>query len=101
MSRKPEDLNHIGTGKAREMSVDELEKENERLLGLLAHVTTAVRDIYMDQPPMAPSGATGVDALLHELVAELRGRGIDDEGGWDCDITQNIPVAGGAAGPRR
>jgi hypothetical protein len=26
-------------------------------------------------------------------VTELRGRGIDDEGGWDRDETRDIPVA--------
>lgn len=66
-------------------------------LGRLATVTTALRDLYMGYDPASivplSGGAGGLDKLLQELVAELRGRGIDDEGGWDCSATSDIPVA--------
>lgn len=80
----------------------ELAKDNDHLLNLLATATTALRDIHMGHPPrevIAPSGEMGMEALLRELVTELRGRGIDDEGGWDCDATEGIPVAGEEAPP--
>ena len=75
----------------------ELAKDNDRLLNLLATATPALRDIHMGYPPhdlIAPSGEMGMGALLRDLVTELRGRGIDDTGVWDCDATRGIPVAG-------
>jgi hypothetical protein len=65
--------------------------------GLLAVATTALRDLYMDYPHKeicSIDGSLGLGELVRGLTAELRGRGIDDEGGWQCDVTEGIPVAG-------
>ncbi|MCG7871036.1 MAG: hypothetical protein JAZ11_02910 [Candidatus Thiodiazotropha lotti] len=61
---------------------------------LLVLATAALRDLYVGFPndEIAASNGTGLDLLLQELVGHLRGLGIDDEGGWDCDVTQAIPV---------
>lgn len=61
---------------------------------LLAIATTAIRDIYMGYPDKeiaAPSGM-GIKNLLRDLVSYLRENGVDDEGGWDCDATEDIKV---------
>jgi hypothetical protein len=61
---------------------------------LLAVATTAIRDQYMGFPDdeiVAPSGM-GIRTLLRDLVTYLRENGVDDEGGWDCDATEDIAV---------
>jgi hypothetical protein len=66
----------------------------DELESLLATATTALRDLYMGYSPRDIAGHTGVDGLgglLHELVTTLRARGIDDEGAWDCDLTEVNP----------
>lgn len=63
--------------------------------GLLATTVTALRDLSMGYRPsdiVALDGLQGLDELIHGLVKELRGRGIDDEGGWDCPATEGILV---------
>ncbi|MDE4914372.1 hypothetical protein PQI07_27250 [Methylobacterium sp. 092160098-2] len=69
-----------------------------RTMRLLALATTALRDLSMDWPASqiaAADGAGGLDALLVQVVAHLRGMGIDDENGWDTAATRSIPVAEG------
>lgn len=69
-----------------------------RTMRLLALATTALRDLSMDWPAgqiAAADGAGGLDALLVQVVAHLRGMGIDDENGWDTAATRSIPVAEG------
>jgi hypothetical protein len=66
----------------------------DRSTQLLAAATTAIRDLQAGYPAneiVAPSGM-GVDTLLRDLVAYLRGIGFDDEGSWDCDATDGIEV---------
>jgi hypothetical protein len=63
---------------------------------VLATATTALRDLHMGWPHFesaALNGEMGLDPLVHSLVAELRGRGVDDEGGWNCAVTEGIAVA--------
>lgn len=67
---------------------------SEKHLELLAIATTAIRDHYMGFPDdeiAAPSGM-GTKTLLRDLVEHLRGNGVNDEGGWDCDATEGIKV---------
>jgi hypothetical protein len=74
-----------------------LEEENRRLLGLLSSAATGLHDIRLgveERHLVAPSGLVGDGLLLRELVVALRGRGVDDEKGWDCDVTEDIPVVG-------
>jgi hypothetical protein len=69
---------------------------------LLGMATVALRDLYMGYPPdqiVSLSGESGLPLLVRELVADLRGRGIDDDGGWNCTETEGIPVGGGPAAP--
>lgn len=64
---------------------------------LLALCATALRDLgmgYQHKEITANSGQ-GLDVLLADVVAHLRGLGIDDEGGWDCEATRGFPVAAG------
>lgn len=68
---------------------------------LLAIAASALRDLYMGYRPadvIALDGSQGLDELLRGLVTELRGRGIDDDGGWNCPATEGIPV--GSPAPR-
>jgi hypothetical protein len=61
---------------------------------LLAIAATAIRDHYRGYPDdeiVAPSGM-GMKNLLRDLVTYLRENGVDDEGGWDSDITEGIAV---------
>jgi hypothetical protein len=65
----------------------------DELESLLATATTALRDLYMGYAPGDIAGHTGVDGLgglMRELVTTLRARGIDDEGAWDCDLTEEL-----------
>jgi hypothetical protein len=69
-----------------------------RTMRLLTLATTALRDLSMDWPTSqiaAADGAGGLDALLVQVVSHLRGKGMDDETGWDTAATQSIPVAEG------
>lgn len=61
---------------------------------LLHLATTALRDLYVGFPPreIAATQGEGLDLLLKELVGYLRGSGLDDEGGLDCNATKDIPV---------
>lgn len=70
-------------------------KTTQPTLELLAIATTALRDLHMGYPPKEIAAATGqgLEVLLTDLVTHLRGQGIDDEGGWDCDATNGIAVA--------
>jgi hypothetical protein len=68
---------------------------------LLATAATALRDLemgYREADVVGLDGLDGLDNLVRGLATELRGRGIDDEGGWDCPATEGIPVA--SASPR-
>lgn len=61
---------------------------------LLAIAATAFRDKYVGFPDdeiVAPSGM-GMRTLLRDIVKYLRDNGVDDEGGWDCDATEDIKV---------
>lgn len=62
---------------------------------LLATATTAIFDLHNGYPEseLASSQGTGFDALATELVATLRGRGIDDEGAWTVPATEGISVS--------
>lgn len=62
---------------------------------LLALATAGLRDLHVGFPEseIASSNGVGLDCLLRELVGHLRSRGYDDEGGWDCEATKDIPVA--------
>jgi hypothetical protein len=65
-----------------------------KCMELLAVAATAIRDQYMGFPDdeiVAPSGM-GIKTLLRDLVTYLRENGVDDEGGWDSDITEGIAV---------
>lgn len=64
---------------------------------LLALCATALRDLNMgyQHREIAANSGHGLDVLLADAVAHLRGLGIDDEGGWDCEATRGIPVAAG------
>ncbi len=67
---------------------------------LLSIATTALRDKYVgagDEDLCGVSG-DGLGTLLRDLVAYQRGQGIDDEGGWDCGVTTDIPVSTGLVG---
>lgn len=78
------------------MSEQSTEARDEEILCI---VTSALRDLSEDWPAqeiVALDGEEGLKALLRGLVTELRGRGINDEGGWDCDVTKDIPVVEGA-----
>jgi hypothetical protein len=68
---------------------------------LLCCAATALRDLYNDWPhrEIASPQGKGLDDLLRVLVTHLRGKGVDDDGGWDCDATEGIAVAA-PAGPR-
>lgn len=46
---------------------------------------------YPDKEIAAPSGM-GIKILLRDLVGYLRENGVDDEGGWDCDATEDIEI---------
>lgn len=62
---------------------------------LLCLAASALRDIREGFPHdelAAPGGNIGLDPLLTEIVTHLRGQGIDDDHGWDCDLTTTIPV---------
>lgn len=60
----------------------------------LALATTALVDISKGYPHKEIGGATGpgLSQLIKELVTVLRAQGIKDDGSWDCDATQGIPV---------
>ena len=64
---------------------------------MLCTATTAPRDIHMgwdaDEIVDLEGGSGGLPNLVRGLVTELRCRGIDDEGGWDCPETSHISVA--------
>jgi hypothetical protein len=62
----------------------------ESLVQLAAQACTDLRDLRMGWPwrELGSDGQT-----LPELVKLLRGIGIDDEGGWDCDLTQSQEAA--------
>jgi hypothetical protein len=63
---------------------------------LLCLAASALRDIREGWPLdelAAPGGNIGLDPLLTEIVTHLRGQGINDDQGWDCEITATIPVA--------
>lgn len=65
-----------------------------KCIDLLSTATTAIRDLYADYPENAISAQSGksVKSLLRDLVAYLRGNGVDDKGAWDCDATEGIAV---------
>lgn len=67
-------------------------KTNNQEMLMLA--TTALRDLYAGYPEgeIAAREGSGLRALVRELVEHQRGQGIDDEKGWDCDVTEDIPV---------
>jgi hypothetical protein len=71
------------------------QNENAGDRELLVLATTALRDLYVGYPhkEIAASGGQGLEKLLRELVSHLRSHGVNDEGGWDCDVTDDIPVA--------
>lgn len=61
---------------------------------LLAFATSGLRDTHMGFPEReiaAPDG-DGLRGLLRACVSHLRSTGWDDEGGWDCEHTSDIPV---------
>jgi hypothetical protein len=65
-----------------------------KCMELLATAATAIRDLYMGYPHdeiAAPSGM-GVKTLIRDLVTYLRENGVDDEGSWDCDVTEDIEI---------
>jgi hypothetical protein len=66
----------------------------ERDRELLQYAASALRDIRAGCAPkdLASPGNGGLDDLLVQTVTHLRSQGVDDEGGWDCDITREIPV---------
>ncbi|WP_018234263.1 hypothetical protein [Thioalkalivibrio thiocyanodenitrificans] len=63
-------------------------------LDMLAIATTAIRDQYMGFPDaeIVANTGMGMKTLLRDLVQFLRENGVDDEGGWDCDATEDIKV---------
>jgi hypothetical protein len=65
-----------------------------KCIDLLSTATTAIRDLYAGYPESEIAGPSGmgVKTLLRDLVAYLRGNGVDDEGSWDCDATEGIAV---------
>jgi hypothetical protein len=68
----------------------------ERVESLLCTATAALRDLHCGRPHhevAAPDGRHGLRNHLAALVGILRGAGIDDDGAWDCDATEGIPVA--------
>lgn len=80
----------------REGVVDE---SNNKCMEMLSIATSAIRDHYAGFPDdeiVAPSGSMGMKALLRDLVGYLRESGVDDDGGWDCDATEDIKVKKGA-----
>ena len=87
-----------------QLSYEELLADRNRLLELLAIATTALRDVEMGYQPREvytgdlDTDEPGLAGALRGLVRELRGRGIDDEGGWDTSVTEDIPVAGAQQG---
>lgn len=66
----------------------------------LALATSALVDLAKGYPHKEIGAATGqgLDQLITELVTVQRAQGIDDDGAWDCDATQGIPVV--ASQPR-
>lgn len=63
---------------------------------LLATAATALRDLdmgYREADVVGLDGLDGLDNLVRGLAIELRGRGIDDEGAWDCPATEGVAVA--------
>lgn len=66
-----------------------------RVIELLCLATAALRDVREGFPldEIAASNQTGLDHLLRELAGYLRGNGINDEGGFECSATQDIPVS--------
>ena len=62
----------------------------------LAIAVSALRDLEMGYRPadiVGLDGLDGLDALVRGLVTDLRGRGIDDEGAWNCPATEGIAIA--------
>ena len=92
------------------LQVSDLKEEFEKKIGhqivagyqgggtqeLFEMAVSALRDLYMGYPPseIVSMRGQGLDNLLVECVEALRGRGVDDDGGWDCDVTEGIRVAG-------
>lgn len=68
---------------------------------MLATAATALRDMdmgYREADIVGLDGLDGLDKLVRGLAVELRSRGIDDEGAWDCPATEGVAVV--AASPR-
>lgn len=68
----------------------------------LAVAASALRDLdmgYSHSDIVGLDGLDGLDNLVRGLATELRGRGIDDQGAWDCPATEGIPVASAAPRP--
>lgn len=67
----------------------------------LATAVTALRDLemgYGHRDIVGLDGLDGLDNLVRGLATELRGRGIDDDGAWDCPATEGVVV--GSPSPR-
>ena len=67
--------------------------DSDKLVSLLALAATALRDLYMgyaSEDIVGYDGLPGLGSLLCEMVTTLRAMGIDDEGAWDCDLTEGL-----------
>lgn len=71
-----------------------MHQKHEMTLELLALAATALRDLHQGYPEdeLAGHSGKGLAHLLPDIVTHLREHGINDEGGWDCDLTDGIPV---------
>jgi hypothetical protein len=67
--------------------------ESDKLVTLLSLAATALRDLHMGYASddiVGYDGLPGLGGLLCEMVDTLRAMGIDDEGAWNCDLTEEL-----------
>jgi hypothetical protein len=86
--------------RAREIA--DLEVSCRKLTAALALATTGLVDLHNGYPPkeFAAIHGTGLGRLIAQLVTLLRARGVDDDRGWSCPETSDIPVVFGGSPAR-